>query len=50
LPIHLTLSNGKSRYVNLGDWMQYFSYSLWDGTEIQYHFFENNQGQLYENL
>lgn len=50
LPIHLTLSNGKSRYVNLGDWMQYFSYSLWDGTEIKYHFFENNQGQLYENL
>jgi UDP-2,3-diacylglucosamine hydrolase len=50
LPIHLTLSNGKSRYVNLGDWIQHFSYSLWDGTEIQYYFFENNQGHLYENL
>jgi len=30
--------------------MQHFSYCLWDGTDIQYHFFENNQGQTYEKL
>lgn len=50
LPINITLSNKKSRYINLGDWMQHFSYCLWDGTDIQYHFFENNQGQTYEKL
>ncbi|MFN5790833.1 MAG: UDP-2,3-diacylglucosamine diphosphatase [Bacteroidota bacterium] len=50
LPINLTLSNKKSRYINLGDWMTYFSYARWDGTEMYYHFFENNQGEVYENI
>jgi len=49
LPLNITLSNKKSRYINLGDWMKNFSYCLWDGTDIQYHFFENNQGKIYEN-
>jgi len=50
LPINFTLSNKKSRYINLGDWITYFSYARWDGTEMYYHFFENNQGQVYENI
>ena len=50
LPINLTLSNKKSRYINLGDWLTYFSYARWDGIALNYHFFENNQGEVYENI
>lgn len=49
LPINLLLSNKKSRYINLGDWMKHFSYAYWDGTALQYHFFENTNGVVYEN-
>lgn len=31
LPIDETLSNGKSRYINLGDWLNYNSYVVYDG-------------------
>jgi len=38
LPIDFTLSE-KSRYINLGDWIQYFSYAVFDGkhTELKYY-------------
>lgn len=32
LPIDHTLSNGTSRYVNLGEWLHYTSYARLDGT------------------
>lgn len=34
LPIDHTLSNGKSRYVNLGEWLYYTSYARIDGAGI----------------
>jgi UDP-2,3-diacylglucosamine hydrolase len=49
VPINYLLSNNKSRYINLGDWMRHFSYCLWDGTNLHYHFFENINGVVYEN-
>lgn len=33
LPMDLPL-NEKSRYINLGDWIRYFSYAVFDGTDI----------------
>jgi len=27
--------NSKSRYINLGDWMQYFTYAVFDGNDMQ---------------
>ncbi len=38
LPIDFTI-NEKSRYINLGDWIQYFSYAVFDGeqTELKYY-------------
>jgi UDP-2,3-diacylglucosamine hydrolase len=33
-PIRYTLSNQSSIYVNLGDWMTYFSYAEWNGQEL----------------
>ena len=34
LPIDFKLSD-KSRYINLGDWMQYFSYAVFDGEAVE---------------
>jgi UDP-2,3-diacylglucosamine hydrolase len=40
LPLDITLSNGRSRYVNLGDWLRYFTYAEWDGEELYLKRFE----------
>ena len=34
LPIDFQL-NGQSRYVNLGDWINYFSYAVFDGDQLE---------------
>jgi UDP-2,3-diacylglucosamine hydrolase len=41
LPIDCTLENQISRYINLGDWLQFNSYAVFDGTDVQIRFFEN---------
>ncbi|MBX7095069.1 MAG: UDP-2,3-diacylglucosamine diphosphatase [Flavobacteriales bacterium] len=38
LPIDMTI--GKSRYINLGDWIGFFTYAEFDGSEIQFKKFE----------
>lgn len=50
LPLNIKLSNHVSRYINLGDWMQYNSYAQWDGNIMSYHFFENSKAEVYENI
>lgn len=40
LPIDYGLSNGRSRYVNLGDWLDFQSYGHWDGQQLSLNFFE----------
>jgi UDP-2,3-diacylglucosamine hydrolase len=35
LPIDYTLNGGKSRYINLGDWIRYFTYAVFDGKDMQ---------------
>ena len=47
LPIDYTLKNGKSRYINLGEWINYNSYAVFDGEEITLRFFENNNGRVF---
>ncbi|MDX1667567.1 MAG: UDP-2,3-diacylglucosamine diphosphatase [Saprospiraceae bacterium] len=49
LPIDHTLKNGRSRYINLGDWMHYNSYAVFDGRELRLEFFENEEGKVYGN-
>ncbi|NML20368.1 UDP-2,3-diacylglucosamine diphosphatase [Pseudoflavitalea sp. G-6-1-2] len=34
LPIDYTLNNGKSRYINLGDWIRYYTYAEFDGKDM----------------
>jgi len=38
LPLDIKL-NDKSRYINLGDWIKYDSYAVFDGTDLvlKYH-------------
>lgn len=43
LPIDYTLSNAKSRYVNLGDWLKYQSYGVWDGSSLQLDFYKSER-------
>jgi UDP-2,3-diacylglucosamine hydrolase len=38
LPLDVTF--GKSRYINLGDWVKYFTYSVFDGNELKLLKFE----------
>ena len=49
IPIDYALSNGKSRYINLGEWMTYNSYAVFDGTDVELRFFENEQGRIFGN-
>lgn len=47
LPIDHMLKNGKSRYINLGEWMNFNSYAIFDGTDLNLAFFENETGQIF---
>jgi UDP-2,3-diacylglucosamine hydrolase len=47
LPIECLLSNKKSKYINLGDWMYHMSYACYDGTDIEIRFYiPDNAGRL----
>ena len=40
LPIDFTL-NGSSRYINLGDWIKYDSYAVFDGDNMELNYYPN---------
>jgi UDP-2,3-diacylglucosamine hydrolase len=40
LPIDFRLSE-KSRYINLGDWIRYFSYASFDGEQLELKYYKN---------
>ncbi len=49
LPIDYTLKNGHSRYINLGDWLVYNSYAVFDGNDLKLQFFENADARPFGN-
>lgn len=49
LPIDWLLPNGRSRYLNLGEWMWASSYAVFDGHDLEIRFFENPDGQVVTN-
>jgi UDP-2,3-diacylglucosamine hydrolase len=49
LPIDFTLKNEKSRYINLGDWIDYNSYAVFDGNKLELRFYENADGKVFGN-
>lgn len=50
LPIDWQLQNNKSRYINLGEWVNFNSYAVFDGKELQICFFENPDGEVISNI
>jgi len=48
LPIDWLLHNGRSRYVNLGEWLHFNSYAVFDGKDVEVRFFEN-EGKVVTN-
>jgi len=47
LPIDYVLEDGKARYINLGDWMNYNSYAVFDGEKMAVQFFKNEEGKVF---
>lgn len=47
LPIDYTIPHTSARYINLGEWMNYNSYAVFDGEDVQLAFFENPDGRVY---
>ena len=48
LPIRCELSNLKSIYFNLGDWLQYNSFAHFNGSDLSLDFFENEEQTILE--
>lgn len=47
LPIDYSHSNGTSRYINLGDWLNHYSYARMENGNLELLFFENENGKIY---
>lgn len=45
LPIDYALSNG-SRYINLGDWIHYFTYAVFDGENLNLKSYTGNEDKI----
>lgn len=43
IPMNLQLPNGKTRYVNLGEWFNRRSYLVVDDNDVKIQFFENDE-------
>ena len=44
IPIDWVLKNGQSRYINLGEWLTFASYGVFDGMDMRVQFFESEDG------
>jgi len=40
LPLDILLKNKKSRYINTGEWLSFFSFVVFDGCDLEVRFFE----------
>jgi UDP-2,3-diacylglucosamine hydrolase len=48
LPIDFRLTN-KSRYVNLGDWIRYCTYAVFDGDQLSLHSYTGQEHKIIKN-
>jgi len=48
LPIDFRL-NGKSRYINLGDWIRYYTYAVFDGENLELLSYNGNAAKIIRN-
>ena len=47
MPIDYLLEDGQARYINLGDWMNYNSYAVFDGNKLEIKFYKNESGKIF---
>ena len=45
LPIDFRLTN-ESRYINLGDWIHYFTYAVFDGVELELKSYTGQESKI----
>ena len=43
LPMEIAI--GKARHINLGDWINYFTYGVFDGNNFELKTYLRNQGE-----
>lgn len=48
LPIDFRLSNG-SRYINLGDWIRYYTYAVFDGEKLELRSYRGKDEKIIRN-
>ncbi len=46
VPFDVLLDNGKSHYINLGEWVHFTSYALFDGEKVEVKFFDPPKGAV----
>jgi UDP-2,3-diacylglucosamine hydrolase len=49
LPIDYNIKSYKGKYINLGDWLYYCSYAVYDGNEISLMFYNGPSDKIYGN-
>lgn len=47
LPLDILLKNQKSRYINLGEWLNSFTYAVFDGQDLQLCYFEHPEKRVH---
>ena len=45
LPLDIQL-NAQSRYINLGEWVNYYSYAVFDGQKLELKYFEKKSDEV----
>lgn len=48
LPIDYRLT-GNSRYINLGEWINFSTYAVFDGQEVELRSYDGKEGRIYKN-
>jgi len=41
--------NDKSRYINLGDWIRYYTYAVFDGTSLELKSYKSQDEKIIRN-
>jgi UDP-2,3-diacylglucosamine hydrolase len=47
LPIDYSL-NGSSRYINLGDWLSFYTYAVFDGQDVEVKSYLGKEDKIYK--
>jgi UDP-2,3-diacylglucosamine hydrolase len=49
LPVDFRLNSGDSRYINLGDWIRYYTYAVFDGERLELKSYKGKDEKIIRN-